>query len=131
MFDPAFGTVSEVSFPLFNGATQTESYVVNAFNGATVVGTQTLSDLPSNTSSGFAIADLIAPSITQITIAPSTLNATCCSGWDYFIDSVAVNQSVSAAFSAPEPATFGVLGSALLGFWMFRRAAARRSRTQQ
>ena len=99
----AFGTVSEVSFPVLNGSTQTESYVVDAFNGATLVASQTLSNLPSNGSSGFGIVDLTAPLITSVTVAPTALDASCCSGWDYSIDSIALNEPVQAAVGTPEP----------------------------
>jgi hypothetical protein len=116
-FNPAF-LVSEVSFPVFNGSTQTESYVIDAFNGATLVATQTLSNLPSTGSSGFGIATLTAANITRVTVAPSALDATCCSGWDFSIDSVALNETVQQAF-APEPGTLGLLGigvCTVLGF---------------
>jgi len=110
--DPAFGTVDEVSFPVFNGATQLESYMINAFDGATLVATQTLSNIASNLNSGFAIADIVSPTITSVTISPLTLDATCCNGFDFFIDSVALNSTVQQAFS-PEPSSFVLIGLAL------------------
>jgi hypothetical protein len=110
--DPAFGTVNEVSFPVLNGSTKAETYVVNAYDGATLVATQTLSNVPANSSSGFAIADILSPTITRVTIAPLLLDATCCSGWDFFIDSVALNSSVQQAF-APEPSSFVLIGLAV------------------
>jgi hypothetical protein len=115
---------NEISFPLFNGATQTESYMVDAFSGATMVGTQTFSNLPANTSSGFGIVDIKAPGITSVTIAPTTLNASCCSGWDYAIDSVAFNETVQEAFS-PEPGTLTLLGLGL-GFSALLRLRRKR-----
>ncbi|MEI9815153.1 MAG: PEP-CTERM sorting domain-containing protein [Acidobacteriota bacterium] len=124
--NPAFGNVNEVSFPVFNGATQPVSYVVTAYNGASVVGTQTFTNLPANTASGFGIVDLIAASITSVTIAPLTLDASCCQGWDFGIDSVALNQSVRTALSTPEPASFGMMGAALLAIFEVRRRAVRK-----
>jgi hypothetical protein len=112
--NPAFGTVDEVSFPLFNGATQLETYIVNAFDGATLVATQSFSNIPANTASGFAIADILSPTITSVTIAPLSLNATCCNGWDFAIDSVALNSSVQQAFTTPEPASFVLITLALV-----------------
>lgn len=108
----SFGTVDEVSFPILNGSTRTETYIVDAFNGATMVATQTFSNVASNTNSGFAIADIMSPSITSVTISPLNLDASCCGGWDFFIDSVALNSSVQQAFS-PEPSSFVLIGLAL------------------
>jgi hypothetical protein len=104
-FNPSFGTVTEVSFPVFNGDTASESYIATAFDGTTVVGSQTLSDLAPNSSSGFGIVNISAPAITSVTVAPTTLDTGgCCAGWDYSIDSVALNESVQQAFnSVPEP----------------------------
>jgi hypothetical protein len=122
-FNSAFGAVDEVSFPVFNGATSTESYVVDAYNGATLVGSQTLSNVPSNGSSGFGIIDVTAPVITEVTVAPTALNAGCCNGWDFSIDTVAVNEPVQA--TAPEPGTFLMLGPAVIGIWGWKRRARR------
>jgi len=102
---------TEVSFPLFNGATSAESYVADAYNGANMVASQTLS-LSANTGSGFGVVDLLAANITSVTIAPTALNAGCCDGWDFLIDTVAFNESVQQSF-APEPGTFALLGLGL------------------
>jgi PEP-CTERM motif-containing protein len=116
---------TEVSFPVFNGSTQTESYVVDAFNGAAMVATQTLSSVPANGSSGFGIIDLMAANITSVTIAPVALDASCCDGWDFSIDSIALNESVQQALGTPEPGTFALLG---LGLGIAAFAGARRRR---
>src|SRR5215471_19048703 len=50
--DPAF-TTTEVSFALFNGETFNQSYIVNAFNGTSLVATQTLSNVAPNFNSGY------------------------------------------------------------------------------
>jgi len=117
---PSF-MVDEVSFPLFNGATQTESYVVDAFDGATQVATQNLSGLASNLDSGFGVVDVTAANITSVTINPVALNASCCDGWDYLIDSIALNEPVESAFPTPEPATFVLLGLGLAAVGAIRR----------
>lgn len=122
--DPSF-LLNEISFPLFNGATQVESYVVEAFDGATVVGTQDVSNLSANTASGFGIVDIKAANITSVTIAPTALDASCCSGWDFEIDSVALNEPVQKAF-VPEPAMLPLLGLAL-GFGALLRLRRRHS----
>jgi hypothetical protein len=99
-FNPSFGTVTEVSFPVFNGDVSPESYVATAFDGSTAVGSQTLSDLAAFTSGGFGIITITAPAITSVTIAPTDTSG----GWDYSIDSVALNETVQQASNAvPEP----------------------------
>jgi len=117
---PSF-TADEVSFPLFNGSTQTESYNVEAFDGATPVATQILSDLAPNLDSGYGIVDLTAANITSVTINPAALNAGCCGGWDFLVDSIALNESVESAFPTPEPATFALLGLGLAAVGAIRR----------
>lgn len=124
MFNPAFGTVDEVSFPVFNGSTTVESYLVDAYDGATLAGSQTLTNVPSNGSSGFGIIDLKAPAITEITVAPVALDASCCNGWDFSVDSIALNESVQQAVT-PEPAEFVVLVPALFGIWALKRRTRR------
>ena len=96
--NPAF-TTTEVSFALFNGQTFT-TYQVDAFDGANLVATQTLTNVAPNFNSGFGIIDLIAAGgITKVTIqsagAPSV--------WDFVIDTIAFNQSVTAVVNAPPP----------------------------
>jgi hypothetical protein len=118
----AFPT-TEVSFPLFNGATTPVSYVVNAFNGASIVGTETFTNIPSNASqTGFAIADLInAGGITSVTIAPIDTTGF----FDFLIDTIAFNESVQTAVNGgvPEPSTWAmmILGFAGIGFMAYRR----------
>ena len=118
-FNAAF-PVTEASFPVFNGATQVESYIIDAFNGASLVASQTLSNLPANGSSGYGIADITAAKITSVTIAPSALTATCCNGWDFSIDSVALNEPVQQAFT-PEPGTITLLGLGVCAAFGFAR----------
>ena len=50
--DLAFPT-TEVSFALFNGETFNQSYLINAFNGSSVVATQTLTNVAPNFNSGY------------------------------------------------------------------------------
>ena len=58
--DPAFAT-TEVSFALFNGEIFNQSYTVNAFNGASLVASQTLTNVAPNFNSGYGLVDLISP----------------------------------------------------------------------
>jgi hypothetical protein len=90
--DPTFA-VDEVTFPLFNGQTDSESYTAVAYSGATQVAQQTLSNLPSNYSSGYGIIDLNAPGITSVVVTPANT-----SDWNYSVDSIAFNND-----AIPEP----------------------------
>ena len=97
--NPAFAT-TEVSFPLFNGETFSQSYVVNAFNGVNLVASQTLANIAPNFNAGYAIADVIAAGgITSMTITPTGAPAV----WDFLIDTVAFNQSVTSINNPPPP----------------------------
>jgi len=97
--DPVF-TTTEVSFALFNGETFNQSYVVDAFNGTTLVANQTLANVAPNFNAGYGLIDLIAAGgITKVTITPSGAP----SAWDFLIDTVAFNQSVTTVVNAPPP----------------------------
>ena len=97
--DPAF-TTTEVSFALFNGETFNQSYNVEAFNGATMVATQTLTNVAPNFNSGYGLIDLIAlGGITSVAVAPTGAPA----AWDFLIDTVAFNQNVTSVVNAPPP----------------------------
>jgi len=98
--NPTFGDVNRVSFALFNGETYTESYLVSAFNGTSLVASQTMANILPNFNSGYAIADLSTTStpITKVTIAPTTNAHTT---WDFLIDTVTFNQSITSVVPVP------------------------------
>ena len=99
---------NEVSFPLFNGLINAsygngdETYTVTAYNGTTVIASQTL-NLSADSITGIApnsyrIVDLVAPTgqtITRVTITPALSYGN--NIWNYAIDSIALNQSVQDA----------------------------------
>ena len=97
--NPTFAT-TEVSFALFNGETFNQTYTVNAFNGASIVATQTLINVSPNFNSGFGLVDLnYAPGITSVTIVPTGAPA----AWDFLIDTVAFNQSITTVIPVTLP----------------------------
>jgi hypothetical protein len=97
--NPAFST-TEVSFALFNGETFNQSYTVDAFNGASLVTSQTLANVAPNFNSGYGLIDLnSAGGITSVTIAPTGAPA----AWDFLIDTVAFNQSITSIVNPPPP----------------------------
>ena len=82
--------VGEVSFPIFNGVTQTESYTVDAFNSSDVqIGQELVSNLASNLLGGHGVVDIKAAGIASVEIIPDSTTP-----WDFSIDSVAFNAPV-------------------------------------
>jgi hypothetical protein len=97
--DPAF-TTTEVSFALFNGETFNQSYTVDAFNGTSLVTTQTLTNVAPNFNSGYGLIDLNSlGGITSVKIAPTGAPAV----WDFLIDTVAFNQNITSIVNPPPP----------------------------
>jgi len=118
--NPSF-LVTDVSFPLYNAATSPESYVVDAYDGTTLVASQTLTNIPGTLQLGTGNVNLSAPDITSVTITPTSLNAPCCKGWDYSIATVSIT---GTPVGVPEPATFGLLGLGLSFAYAWRRRRA-------
>jgi len=97
--DPTF-TTNEVSFALFNGETFNQSYTVDAFDGASLVASQTLTNVAPNFNSGYGLIDLNSlAGITSVTITPTGAPPV----WDFLIDTVAFNQSITSVVNAPPP----------------------------
>ncbi len=94
----AANPTTEISFALFNGEVFTQSYTINAFNGTTLVGMQQLANVPTNFSSGYGLIDITAPAeITNVTITPDGNP----SAWDFLIDTIAFNQSITSVITTP------------------------------
>lgn len=95
---PGFVT-TEVSFALFNGETFAQSYTARAFDGNSLVASQTLSNVAPNFNSGYGIIDLLAPNITRVTIDADGSPA----AFDFLIDDVAFNQKLTDVITTPLP----------------------------
>lgn len=103
--NPSFPT-NEVSFPLFNGLTTSQSYTVSAFDASNnLLTSQHLPNIASTTSSGFAIVDLVALGIMSVTITPDSIPD---GRWNFAIDSIALNQSLQPV---PLPAALPLFAS--------------------
>lgn len=99
----AANQVNQVSFALFNGETFNQSYQVDAFNGSTLLATQTLASVAPNFNSGYGIIDLSSTTnITQVTINAVGNPA----AWDFLIDDVAINQSLTSVITSPLPPVY-------------------------
>jgi hypothetical protein len=95
--------VNQVSFALFNGETFNQSYQVDAFNGSALVATQTLASVAPNFNSGYGVIDLKSTTnITQVTINAVGNPA----AWDFLIDDVAINQSLTSVITTPLPPVY-------------------------
>ncbi len=102
--NPNFAT-TEVSFALFNGETFNQSYVVNAYNNAALVSSQTIANILPNFNSGFALVDVVnAGGITKVTIDPVSPPP---NTWDFLIDTVAFNQNLTTVYpNLPPPPVY-------------------------
>lgn len=99
----AANQVNQVSFALFNGETFNQTYQVDAFNGSSIVATQTLTSVAPNFNSGYGIIDLTSTTnITQVTINAVGNPA----AWDFLIDDVAINQSLTNVITTPLPPVY-------------------------
>jgi hypothetical protein len=106
--------VTRVSGVLFNGLTDTADYVVEAFNGPTVVNTVFLDNVPENFDpNGFANWTVMAPSITRVQIHSEDQQT-----FDFLVDNIAVT-------FVPEPSSVILLGTGSLAVLVLTRRRPR------
>lgn len=107
----ASGThATQATVPVINGMSQSEDYVVTAFDDGAVVWQQTLSDVQGF---GYAVANVTGSEITSIKIAAAGSSA-----WDFATDTITLTESrTSSVTSTPEPASAFLLigGLAIAG----------------
>jgi len=116
---PSAEDITSVTGLLFNGQNTAETYVVDAFSGATLVDHNTFTNVQPDTSTNgfrnFSLTSNAANPITSVTITTpdATLN-----GWDFFVDTIQIS---AAVISTPEPSTALILLSGILGLVAARR----------
>lgn len=116
---------STVEGLLFNGLIATDSFLIEAFSGATLVDNLSLLNLPANLSNGFSVFRLSSsgPAIDRVTIQPD-LAGLWPGEWDYFIDTLAIAEPIENVNRAPEPASSSLLLMGL-GLLVWRTVAHR------
>lgn len=103
---PSF-TTNRVSFALFNGETFHQDYLIKAYDtGGALIQTQNSGMIVPNWSSGYTIVDVNpGASLSRVTIE-SNLASTHTTAFDFLIDSIAFNQSVTTALNVPPPPVY-------------------------
>src|ERR1700730_1048832 len=116
---PAAEDIVSVTGVLFNGQTNPEDYVVDAFSGLTLVAMNTFTGMAAASSTSafgnISLSSLAAQPITSVTI--TTPNALA-NGWDFFVDTITIS---SAVVTTPEPSTALILLTGALGLLVARR----------
>jgi hypothetical protein len=99
--------VTSVSGVLFNGQNFAETYTLNAFSGVMPVASQTFTAVQPNSLASFrnfSLSSLTLP-ITQVTVTTPDAGI---SGWDFFVDTLSVQQQASVV---PAPSSFVLLAT--------------------
>jgi PEP-CTERM motif len=116
---PSAEDIVSVTGVLFNGQPVAESCEVDAFSGASPIGSQVFTNMAATGSvsgfGNFSLASDAANPITRVTI--TTANAVA-NGWDFFVDTITITPAVT---TTPEPSTVLILLSGALGFLVARR----------
>lgn len=103
---PSF-TTTQVSFALFNGETFNQDYLVKAYDvGGSLIQTSNTGMIVPNWSSGYTLVDVNpGVNLSRVTIE-SNLASTHTTAFDFLIDSISFNQSVSTALHLPPPPVY-------------------------
>jgi hypothetical protein len=102
---------------LLNGLNRPGSYTIEAFSDETLVDSVVLNDLSPNLSSGFDIFSLDSKElpITSVIFSPDLADGE----WDYFIDTIAINEPIANA--VPLPASIWLFASGIVSFFGIRK----------
>ncbi len=116
----SFGATS-IEGVLLNGLNRPGSYTIEAFSNKTLVDSVSLIDLSSNPLDGFEIFRLdskVLP-ITSVLFSPDLSDGE----WDYFIDTVALNESlfIPDETVVPLPASVWLFASGVISLFSIRK----------
>jgi hypothetical protein len=107
--DSSFGATT-IEGLLLNGLNRPGNYTIEAFSNGTLVDSVSLDNLTANLANGFDVFKLDSNGlpITSVLFSPDLLDGE----WDYFIDTIAINESIVTP--VPIPA----------GIWLFATGVA-------
>jgi hypothetical protein len=111
---PSFGATT-IEGLLLNGLNRSGIYTIEAFSNGELVDSASLDNLTANLSSGFDVfrLDSNGQPITSVLFSPDLINGE----WNYFIDTIAINESILTAVPIPAGIWLFVTGIAgLFGF---------------
>jgi len=106
---------------LFNGLNRSGSYTIEAFSNEQLVDSLTLNDLAPNLSTGFELFRLDSNGlpITSVLFTPDLSDGE----WDYFIDTIAINESLMKPddIVVPIPSMIWLFASGVISLLSFRK----------
>jgi hypothetical protein len=113
---PSFGATT-IEGLLLNGLNRPGSYTIEAFSNGTLVDSVSIDNLTENLSSGFDVFRLDSNGlpITSVLFSPDLINGE----WDYFIDTIAINESLETV--VPIPAGIWLFATGVAGLIGFRK----------
>jgi hypothetical protein len=117
---PSFGATT-IEGLLLNGLNRSGSYTIEAFSNGILVDSDSLNNLSPNLSSGFDVFRLDSNGlpITSVLFSPDLIDGE----WDYFIDTIIINESILTA--VPIPASIWLFVTGIAGIIGFRKSCNR------
>ena len=123
--DPSLA-VTTVEGLLFNGLVGTDSFLVQAFSGSALVDSVSLDDLAANLGGGFDVFRLASGGATiDLVTIDADLAGPFPGEWDFFIDTLAINEPIENVVAVSEPATLALIA---IGLTVFGVRSQRRRR---
>ncbi len=127
--DPSLSSTLSIDIPssfgattieglLLNGLNRSGSYTIEAFSDGVLVDSASLNNLSPNLSGGFDVFSLDSNglSFTSVLFSPDLIDGE----WDYFIDTISINESIVTA--VPLPASVWLFVTGVTGLFGFRKS---------